>query len=541
MPLPDSLPTKPRQLRRYQSEAVDAVLSAWRSGTSRPSVVLPTGTGKSSVIGALAVAARQAGERVVLLAHRAELLDQMAAAVAAIDPEGQEVGILQASRREYSTTIVAASFQTLASGKHYEALGRRGVVLVDEAHHAPAETYTSVLEALGCFTGGVVTAGFTATMDRSDGAALGNIWDEVVYEKDLRWAIRSGYLVAPRGLTVVLPGLNLDKVKKVAGDFASGELEAAMASSVGTTVTAITTHAQGRTGIIFAAGVDHAEALAAALRAEGFSAEAVTGAMGRDEREAIYTAFHDGLLDFMVTVQVLTEGADFPRCDAAIMARPTQSQVLYTQMVGRALRPYPGKEDALVLDLAGITRSMSLVSLVNLDPEAKTSRVTPTSDEDPGQDEPAQPRAKKWREGVVDLEETDLLAGSNVRWLRTKAGTPFFQTESWLVFAWQDTAGEVTDAGKYLVGYMTAKGNKDGGWSDKDYEDPAEALAAAEEWTKAAGLPLPKRTANQYRSLPPSDAQVRYARALGVDNAESMTRARISDAISTALASARID
>lgn len=531
-----------RVLRPYQVEATEAVRTAWNTGMARPSVVLPTGTGKSSVIGSLAVWARSQGERVILLAHRAELLDQMAAAVAAIEPGGQEVGILQGNRRSYSQDIVAASFQTLASGKHFAKLGRRGIVLVDEAHHAPAKTYVAALEALGCTdeTTGVLTAGFTATMDRSDGG-LGDVWDGVVYEKDLRWAISSGYLVAPRGLTVVLPGLNLDKVKKVAGDYAAGELESAMASSVETTVTAIKTHALGRTGIIFAAGVEHARALAECLMAEGISARAVTGDMSRDDREEVYQLFHDGLLEFMVTVQVLTEGADFPRCDAAIMARPTQSQVLYTQMVGRALRPFPGKDDALVLDLAGITRSMSLVSLVNLDPKAETKRVSPTSEEDPGQEEPTGPRPKKWREGVVDLEETDLLAGSNVRWLRTKAGAPFFQTEDWLVFIWEDTAGDVTTAGKYLVGYMTAKGNKEGGWSDNDYEDAASALTAAEEWTRAAGLPLPRRTASQYRSVPPSDAQVRFAKSLGVQSAENMTRARISDAISIALASARID
>ena len=527
-----------RQLRPYQSEAVEAVQMAWGMGTYRPAVVLPTGTGKSTVIGELAASARRLDLRVILLAHRAELLDQMAAAVAAIDPEGQEVGILQGPRREYSTDIVAASFQTLASGKHYAALGPRDVVLVDEAHHAPAETYTKVLEALGCFsdTSGVLTAGFTATMSRSDEAALGAIWDEVVYGKDIHWAIESGFLVKPRGLTVVLPDLHLEKVKTVAGDYASGELEAAMASSVETTVDAIATHAGGRCGIVFAAGVDHAEALAAALLDRDMAAISVTGAMGREEREAAYTAFHDGAVDFLITVQVLTEGADFPRCDTAVMARPTQSSVLYTQMVGRALRPYPGKTDALVLDLAGVSRSMSLVSLTDLHPEAKTSRVTPTSDEDPGQEEAPAPRVRRFREGVAELEETDLLASTSwTRWLRTREGTPFFQTGSWLVFVWDQGDGT------HRVGYMTAKGNKSGGWDDEEYVDPRKALTAAEEWTKAAGLELPKRAPSHYRSVPPSDAQVRFAKSLGVQGADNMTRARISDAISIALASSRLD
>lgn len=526
-----------RVLRPYQLEAVDAVKTAWGQGISRPAVVLPTGTGKSTVIAGLATYARDAGYRVILLAHRGELLRQMADSVQAVDPAGEPVGILQAETREYDRAIVAASFQTVATGGHYAALGTRDVVLVDEAHHAPAETYRAAMEALGCFSGQAWTCGFTATMDRADGG-LGEVWEEVVYEKDLRWAIGAGYLVAPRGLTVVLPDLDLTSVKTVAGDFQNNALEEAMASSVDTTVTAIQHHAGDRAGIVFAAGVDHALALADALQEKGMAAAAVTGDMVQGLRESFYADFHDGRLQFLVTVQVLTEGADFPRCDAAIMARPTQSQTLYTQMVGRALRPYPGKTDALVLDLTGITRHMSLATLTNLDPKAETKRVAPDSDEDPGQEEPKEKAGRRFREGVVDFEETNLLElTKGLRWLRTPAGTLFLQCgRDWLVFVWP-----VDEGTGYRVGYMRIRGPREGDWLSPPFRDVETAMDVAAEKARAAGLEVPLRAASQYRSVPPSEAQLRFAENLEIEGAANMTRARLSDEISIQLAARRLD
>lgn len=264
-------------------------------------------------------------------------------------------------------------------------------------------------------------------------------------------------------------------------------------------------------------------------------AMAVTGAMPREMREEAYARFHGGQIQFLVTVQVLTEGADFPRCDAAIMARPTQSQTLYTQMVGRALRPYPGKTDALVLDLTGITRTMSLATLTDLDPKAETKRVAPDSDEDPGQTEPVEKAPRKFRTGVVELEETDLLAVSAAKWLRTEEGIPFLQCEDWLVFIWADEANT-----GWRVGYLKAKGAREGDWLTDVITDQAQALVEAERQAMNAGLPLPRRTANQFRSAPPSEAQVRFAQNLEIPGAENMTRARLSDELSIKVATRRL-
>ena len=538
--------TKPRQLRPYQAEAVTEVVTYWSTpGRKRytPVVVLPTGTGKSTVIAKLATEARRLGLRVLMLAHRRELLDQMAASVSAVAPELPLVGIVQGERHAPEADIVAASFQTLVSSPARLAeLGRREVVLVDEMHHSAAETYKGVLDALGVTEHDpahpVFACGFTATASRADGG-LADIWDRVVYERSLTWAIKQGYLVTPRGLTVVLPNMDLSKVTVRAGDYAAGELEHVMQASVDTTVDAMLTHAPGRASIVFAAGVDHAEALADTLTAKGVRAAAVTGAMTAEARAEVYTAFTEARIDAMVTVQVLTEGADFPRCDAVVMARPTRSQTLYSQMVGRAVRLYPGKHDALVLDLAGVTRDMSLVTLSDLTTEATTARVSPTSTDDPGQDEPAPQPERKQRIGVANLEHIDLLDVSPANWLVTPKGVRFLDVgNKALVFLWPPRP---EGSHEVMVGVVHTPPKAGDGWLYNGHAgELADALEAAEHAAGTYGT-LPPRHAPWRNRSTPSQAQVNLAKSLGVAEADYKTRARLSDDISTALAAKRLD
>lgn len=535
--------TEPRQLRPYQTEAVEAVEAYWTNSADReadrhtPVVVLPTGTGKSTVIASLAVRWRAAGYRVAMLAHRRELLDQMAASVAMVDPDGERVGIVQADRDDPSTAIVAASFQTLQNQARLDSLGRRDVILVDEVHHSTAETYMAVLERLGVTNGSALACGFTATMARSDGG-LGKVWDAVVYEKTLKWAIQSGFLITPRGLTVVLPDLHLDKVHVRGGDYAAGELADAMEASVETTVDAVLHHAPDRVMIVFAAGVEHAEALAAALTARGIPSAAVTGSMSGEEREVVYSAYREGRVQAMVTVQVLTEGADFPRCDCVVMARPTRSQTLYSQMVGRAVRLYDGKEDALVLDLAGTVRDMSLVTITDLSPEAETRRVSPASDDDPGQVEPKPPRPQ--RIGPVKLEDVDLLATSAANWLRTPGGVMFLDVgQAGYVFLWPPV-GEAED-NRYQVGVIHRPQRYGDGWlDDGEFMDLVDAREAGESAASRVGS-LPSRDASWRRKSAPSAAQMNLARSLGVVDVDQKNRARLSDDIATAKAARVLD
>lgn len=533
----------PRQLRPYQLEAVDAVESAWSTGMRRPAVVLPTGSGKSTVIAGLATRARARGKRVVMLAHRAELLGQMADSVQQVDPTGQRVGIVQSTTRQVGAEIVSASFQSLGSARRIAELGPRDLVLCDEAHHAPAKTFTKVLERLGAFDdeSDVLVAGFTATMSRGKDGGLGAVWDAVVFERDIVWGIESGFLIPPRGLTVQLPDLDLSKVKTTHGDFAKAQLEKAMAASVESTVEAARQHLRGRATIVFAAGVDHAEALAESLSNVGIKAECVTGAMPKTAREHVYDRFRDGTLDAMVTVTVLTEGADFPRCDAVLMARPTKSRTLYIQMVGRALRPYPGKVDALVVDLTGAARGHSLCVLTDLVTEAKRKAVNLEGDEidDPLEDETDGERVpRSERLGVIHLEELDLLTGGRVRvnWLRTRGGVWFFRPPGRIVFLWPD-------AGGVKIGHMPERGDKTtGGYLADGVAGPVDmAMDAAEQLcVSVLGVQPPPAEAPWRNTSKPSESQLRYAKSLGIADADMMTRARLSDEIDIALTTARL-
>lgn len=529
------MPT-PRQLRPYQLEAVEAVYHAW-GRRERTCVVLPTGTGKSTVIAQLAVNTVRDGFKVLLLAHRRELLDQMIDSVLQVNPSlVDRVGFVQAERDQPDADIVAASFQTLiASPARLRALGERHVVITDEAHHSAATTYREVLDAFP----EAMKAGFTATLQRSDGG-LGEMWDSIAFERNLKWALSEGFLVTPRGKTVVIPDLDTTKIKIRNGDFAGGELTTAMMASVDTCVQAIHTHAGDRRMLVFGAGVEHCLALAEALSSSGIPSAAVLGSTPSEDRRDLFEDFTAGRIQALVTVQVLTEGTDLPACDCVVLARPTRSSVLFTQMVGRALRLHRYKEDALVLDLAGSTRDVAVVSLSNLLDEAKTQRVSPTGDEDPGQSEPAPPRAQ--REGAVDMADVDLLSASNAVWLSTRIpekpaldGVPFLDGQNgWIAYLLP--AG--TD--QYAVGMVPGTGQptyllNGGATGTRD-----QAREAAEsEINRYATLPM--KSASWRSRSAPSEGQVTYAtNSLDIPGADRMTRARISDEISVVLASRKL-
>lgn len=529
-------PAQPRKLRGYQSEAVAAVYEAWMRG-ERTCVVLPTGTGKSTVIAQIAVDAVKQGSSVLLLAHRRELLDQMADSIGQVSPlMADDVGFVQGERDDPDHPVVAASFQTLVSSPaRLKSLGTRHVVLVDEVHHSAAETYAEVLAHFPH----ALKAGFTATLQRADGG-LGDMWDSIAFERSLKWALESGFLVTPRGKTVVIPELDTTTIQIRNGDYAAGELSSAMMASVDTCVEAIHTHAGNRRMLVFGAGVEHCEALAAALSDSGIPTATVVGSTPSDVRADLFDDFTAGRVQALVTVQVLTEGTDLPACDCVVLARPTRSAVLFTQMVGRSLRLHRDKVDALVLDLAGSTRDVSMITLSSLVESAQTQRVSPTGSEDPGQKEPAPPRAV--REGAVDMADIDLLAATNAAWLSTRIpampeldGVPFLDGQNgWYAYLLPsgvpDMYGVGIIPGSGKAPYLLANGSV--GTRDQARE------AAEDEINRLAVMPL---KTSPWRQRPtPSDGQVRFGTTLGIPGAERMTRARLSDEISTVLGSRQL-
>jgi superfamily II DNA or RNA helicase len=569
----------PRPLRTYQTAAANAVEQDWQNGKERVGVVLPTGSGKSTVIGELIKRGYRRGQRSVTLAHRGELLDQMKRDLLAVDPTipASDIGIVRAEQDDHHCPIVFATLQTLATTHRRAALGERELIFWDEVHHAGADGFHTTFSELGGYDGALM-AGFTATMYRNERGeiGLGDVIQKISYEKDIRWAIKNGFLVQPHGLTVRIKGLDkLNDVRNVAGDFHQGEMAEIMEAATQYVVDAIKLHAADRTPIIFAASVDAAHHIAEALTDADYPSIAVTGEISYADRQPLYEAFRSGAAKALVTVQVLTEGADFPMCDAVVLARPTRSRNLYSQMIGRALRLWPEKTDALVMDLAGSARTMKLVSLTQLDTGAEVKEVDENGD--PFELSPDDieeligggpvDMPKLVRQGPVDMVTIDLLANSDSLWLETPRGVPFINLmdDGEVVFLWPRCKGcnenkSIThgcgaadgDAVwiEWAIGQINTRTGK-GGWvtasgryvseTGPDYTDLPTAIENGEMWIVVSEQHLPSKNASWRRNQKPSEKQLGLARSLKIVMAEDMTKARLSDEISIKIAARRLD
>lgn len=372
-------------LRPYQVEARQAVRDREAAGVRSLVTVLPTGTGKT-VLFASEIADRAAGGRVLVLAHRDELIQQPLEALARVAP-GLEVGTVKAAANEAACRVVVASVQTLARPKRLEAYAAQGapaLVITDECHHAVASTYRGIYEALGAGTDtGPLHLGYTATPQRLDEVGLEAVFAEVAFARDIREMVIAGWLVEPRGRIVAV--MDLAGVRRnESGDYSDSGLDEAFDDrAVQAIAAAWHTYAANRTTVAFTPTVRTAEALAdAAAGLVGAGRVAVVhGGTPPDERRDILRRLKAGELRLVANCMVLTEGFDGPNIDCILVARPTKSEALYTQMVGRGLRLYPGKDDCLVLDVTGISKEHSLCVLPVLfglpvqDMEGKTVSV----------------------------------------------------------------------------------------------------------------------------------------------------------------------
>lgn len=371
------------QLREYQQDAVIEILGAWADDVQRPAVVLPTGAGKTVIFATLCAMLARRGDRPVVLVARDELVRQTVDKLKNADPM-LAIGVIQGPRNELNGEITVASIQTLSRAARLRQvdMNRFNRIICDEAHWAASDSWRRVLEYFGAFdkASGTRVVGFTATMERTDKRGLGEVWDQVVYEKSTRWAIRQGFLVPVRAQTVALPELHLETIKVRNGDLADGDLGRAMAQAKAGPLIAkayldLARDDSGelRRGICFAPTIETAEAFMLDFREAGIPTELVIGTTPSGERQAKYAATALGVNRVLMSVGVLTTGFDLPAVEVAVIARPTKSRGLYQQMVGRALRlcPETGKTEALILDVVGASR-LGLSTLVDLaldDPE----------------------------------------------------------------------------------------------------------------------------------------------------------------------------
>jgi DNA repair protein RadD len=337
-------------LRPYQAKFVAAFERVVAAGKRRIIGVAPTGSGKT-IIGAEIISAKVRAYRPVLvLAHRREIIGQTGRKLYAA---GIPHGIIQAGFPTRPFELVqVASIQTLWSRallRESMELPPADLLVIDEAHHCPAETYQKIIKAYP----EAVLLGLTATPCRGDGRGLGGIFETLIETPQVAELIAQKYLVKTRVYAPVDP--DLKGVRTVAGDYVESQLAERMDTDrlVGDIVTHWHKYVQRRRTVCFAASVGHTVHIRDEFLKSGVRAEHIDGTTPKDERDASLARLAAGEIALVSNCMVLTEGWDMPECGCIILARPTKKMGLYRQMIGRVLRPADGKPDAIVLDHSG--------------------------------------------------------------------------------------------------------------------------------------------------------------------------------------------
>lgn len=546
------------QLRPYQREAIDAVQAAWADGMQRPAAVLATGLGKTVIFSRMAAEHIEAeGTRVVILVHRDELADQTLSKLKQTEPD-LFVGKVKAADDNIAADVMVCSVQTLARERRLHRLvdsqekcGRVGLVIVDECHHASAVSYRNILAGLGCYSGmpGTKAVGFTATLARGDGQGLGDVWEDAVYTRSPLWGMSKGYLTDVTSKLIDVDTLHLGDVKRSKGDYQAKDLGDAMMEAGGPQIIAkvLQEHAADRRSpIVFTPTVEVARATAEALPDAAY----VHGGTPREERLNIYRKFRTGEVRTLVNCMVLTEGADFPYADCAVIARPTKSQPLFIQMVGRVLRPSPttGKQDALVLILAG--EGGSLCTLVDLEPGLKEGGAEVRDGETLADAYEREESRKESRVPAGSLRfelkhrEHDLFqASAAYSWLRTHGGIQFIALGGkGEIVLWPSREPE-----KWDVAYVPPNGTVQSVRAGQARWDRLHAgldLGMAMAWaeteaTDRSDLNMTKTAA--WRKKPASEKQVKVLRYLGIAAPDGLRAGLASNLIDVATASRKLD
>ena len=434
-------------LRSYQKDLVDGAVKLWREGYRRIAMVMATGGGKTPTAMSVAELSLAAGLPVLWLAHRTELIDQAIDKARQVAP-GRRIGRLQGTAKQYRAEIVIGSIQTASTKTTLALLRTRrwGLVVIDETHHVTAETYMRTLRELGAFEeSGPLVLGVTATLDRADGRALGEAFEEIIDPRiglvDLIRHPDGPYLVPPRGVRVRIGDLDLNRVRRTAGDFNSGALGAAMSAAMAPKkiIEAWREHAAGIPTVGFFPTVAFSIEMADAFRAEGVEAVHLDGTTAAGERAKALDDFRAGRIAVLCNVGLFTEGTDLPSIGCVILGRPTSSGPLYQQMVGRGLRLHPGKSFCWILDVCGATTRHRLATLASLGGapgeeeipddllmyEEDAEDVAPAADDYDATDSAGEPEEVTYADGDLTHELVDLFGASHTAWLRTPQGTWF--------------------------------------------------------------------------------------------------------------------
>lgn len=332
-------------LRPYQSEAISAIQEQWQSGNRRTLLVLPTGAGKTIVFCKLTEELVRTGQRVLIMAHRGELLEQAA------DKLYKATGLRSATEKADETClgswfrVTVGSVQSLQRPKRLDQFPEDyfDTIIVDEAHHCLSDGYQRVLQHFD----GANVLGVTATPDRGDMRNLGQFFDSLAYEYTMVRAIREGYLSPIKAETIPLK-LDISAVSVQSGDFKLGDLGTALDPYLHSIAEEMATRCMNRKTVVFLPLVKTSQKFRDVLNEAGFRAAEVNGES--TDRAEVLQDFADGKYNVLCNSMLLTEGWDDPSVDCVVVLRPTKVRSLYCQMVGRGTRLYPGKDHLLLLD-----------------------------------------------------------------------------------------------------------------------------------------------------------------------------------------------
>lgn len=336
------------QLRPYQQEARTAIENEWDAGNSRTLLVLPTGCGKTIVFAKISEDRVRQGDRVLILAHRGELLDQAADKIRTAtglicSTEKAEQSCLDSGSQWYRITV--GSVQSLMRQSRLDRFDHDyfNTIIIDEAHHAVSDSYQRVLQHFDSAR----VLGVTATPDRGDMRELGNVFDTLAYEYTLPRAIKEGYLSPIKALTIPL-NLDLSGVGIQSGDFKPGDLDCALDPYLRQIAKEMQKYCSDRKTVVFLPLIKTSQKFRDILNESGFRAAEVNG--NSDDRAEVLADFDAGKYNVLCNSMLLTEGWDCPSVDCVIVLRPTKVRSLYCQMVGRGTRLCEGKDHLLLLD-----------------------------------------------------------------------------------------------------------------------------------------------------------------------------------------------
>ena len=339
-----------QELRPYQQQARDCIHAEWENGHTRTLLVLPTGTGKTIVFASVAADQVRAGDRVLILAHRGELLEQAA------DKLQRSTGLVSAVEKADATClntwfrVVVGSVQTLQRTARLERFPHDyfGTIIIDEAHHAITDGYRRILD----YFDHAKVLGVTATPDRGDMRNLGEVFDSLAFEYKLTDAIKEGYLCRIMAQTIPLK-LDISGVALSGGDYAVGDLGTALDPYLEQIAAEMAQRCKDRKTVVFLPLIKTSQKFRDLLNAHGFRAAEVNGQS--TDRKEVLADFDAGKYNVLCNSMLLTEGWDCPSVDCVVVLRPTKVRSLYSQMVGRGTRLSPGKTDLLLLDFLWMT------------------------------------------------------------------------------------------------------------------------------------------------------------------------------------------